>query len=387
MTSLTRRTSRTTEVAQRATYVELFFDLVFVYAVTQVTSLLVHDLTWGGAGRAAVMAWLVWWAWQQFTWTLSPADTTNPIVELSVLTASAIAFFMARAVVEAFVDNPWFFLVPYLLVRLIGMWLYGWVGGDDRQMGRSITLFGAASLPAVTALIVGAMVGPDARVWLWGLAILLDLGAGVFARRVEWNIHVAHFAERHALFVIIALGESLIAVGVASADVESTLAAFLAKAAGVALVCVLWWGYFGWFSRWLEERIEASPSVDRIRNCYSFLHFPVVAGVIAVAAALEEVVAHPGMPLERPAAVTLAVGLALYFGAVVVLAMAAARLVLVPRLVVVGLMALSAVAGAALHVNGTLVVTVAVLLGVTIALFERPRLRTRPRTTPVTAPP
>ncbi len=382
MTTLSRRRSRTTEIPQGATYVELFFDLVFVYAVTQVTSLLGHDLTWLGAARAAVVAWLVWWAWQQFTWTLSPADTTNPVVEVTVLAAAAMAFFMARSVVDTFDGNPWLFLVPYLLVRGTGMWLYGWVGGDDRQMGRSMGLFAAASLPAVAALMLGAWLDPGARVWVWALAVVLDLGAGFVARRVEWRIHVSHFAERHALFVIIALGESLIAVGVASADVESTMAAFLAKAAGVALVCVMWWGYFGWFSRWLEERIEASPSVDRIRNCYSFMHFPVVAGVIAVAASLEEVVAHPGMPLEPPAAAALAVGLALYYGAVAVLAMAAESLLLTWRLVVVGLMVVSAAAGAALDVDGILVVAAAVLLGVTIALVERPRIPARPRLTP-----
>jgi low temperature requirement protein LtrA len=352
--------------------VELFFDLVFVYAVTQVTGLLVHDLTGLGAARAVVVAWLVWWAWQQFTWTLSPADTSLPVVEVAVLAASAVAFFMARAVVETFDGDPWFFLVPYLLVRGIGMWLYGWVGGEDRQMRQSMGLFAAASLPAVAALVAGALLGPGPRLWLWAAAVALDLGAGVFVRRVEWNIHVSHFAERHALFVIIALGESLIAVGVASADVESTMAAFYAKAAGVTLVCVLWWAYFGWFSRWLEQRIEATHSVDRIRNCYSFLHFPVVAGVIAVAAALEEVVAHPGMPLEPPPAAALAVGLAMYFGAVAVLAVVAGRLLLAWRLVVLGVMVAWVVVGVALEVDGTLVVAAVVLLGVTLALVEPP---------------
>ena len=205
------------------------------------------------------------------------------------------------------------------------MWLYGWVGGDDRQMRRSMGLFAAASLPAVAALCSGAWLTPPPGCGC-GLSRRPRPGRRVLARRVEWRIHVSHFAERHALFVIIALGESLIAVGVASADVESTLAAFLAMAAGVALVCVLWWGYFGWFSRWLEERIEASPSIDRIRNCYSFLHFPVVAGVIAVAASLEEVVAHPGMPLEPPAASGACRWARPYFGVVAVLAVAAGRL-------------------------------------------------------------
>lgn len=112
MTITAGRRPRTSETPQNATFIELFFDLVFVYALTQVTSLLIEDFTWSGAAQAAVVGWLVWWAWSQFTWTLSPADTTHPMVEVVVLAATAVAFFMARSVAETFDGNAWLFLVP-----------------------------------------------------------------------------------------------------------------------------------------------------------------------------------------------------------------------------------------------------------------------------------
>lgn len=363
---------RTSEEPQGATFVELFFDLVFVYALTQVTSLLLDDFTWSGALQGTVVAWLVWWAWTQFTWTLSPADTTHPVVEVVVLVSTAVAFFMARSVVETFDGNPWLFLVPYVVIRGIGMSLYGWVGGNtDRQMARSMGLFGLASLPAAALLVAGALTPPGTRAWLWAGAIFLDLGAGVAVRHVTWRVHVSHFAERHGLFVIIALGESLIAIGVASTELAATVLSFLVKGAGVALVCVLWWLYFGWFKQWLEERVEAADSIDLTRNAYSFVHFLIVMGVVGVAAALESAIAHPGDPFSTAAAASLVLGTTAYVGGVALLAWMAARLLLGARLALLAAVVVISVLAAATEVNGALVTGVTTLTLTTIAVLER----------------
>lgn len=362
---------RTSDEPQGATFIELFFDLVFVYAVTQVTSVLIHDLTWTGAARAAVVAWLVWWAWTQFTWTLSPADTTHPAVQLTVLASTAVAFFMARSVVETFDGNPWFFVIPYLMIRAIGMALYGWVGGDaDRQMRRSMGLFAVASLPAMGAILIGAVLDPALRLWLWAAAILLDLGAGVFAGRVMWRIHVSHFAERHGLIIIIALGESLIAIGVASATLEATIVSFVVKGGGVALVCVLWWLYFGWFKSWLEDRVERSGSVPLLRNCYSFMHYPLIAGVVAIAAALENVVAHNGDPLETATTTALVVGITAYVAGIAAIAWMADRRVLMIRLLILAAAALFIVLASSLQLAGSVVIWVVAAALTLVGLFE-----------------
>ena len=375
MTITSGHRARTSEEPQNATFIELFFDLVFVYALTQVTTLLIEDFTWSGAAQAAVVAWLVWWAWTQFTWTLSPADTTHPMVEIVVLAATAVAFFMARSVAETFDGNAWLFLVPYLLIRGIGMSLYAWVGGEtDREMARSMGLFGLASLPGMAVLVVGAALDPGPRVGLWSVAILLDLAAGIAVRGVTWKIHVSHFAERHGLFVIIALGESLIAIGVASTSLEATVSSFVVKGAAVALVCGLWWLYFGWFKTWLEEHVEAAGSIDLVRNSYSFVHFLVVMGVVAVAASLESAVAHPGDPFSTPAATSLMLGMLAYVGGIAVLAWMAGRLALVSRLGILAMIGAGSVGAAVLDVTGAVVVGfAAVALGATGVIEHRQR--------------
>lgn len=373
MTIAASHRPRTSEAPQNATFIELFFDLVFVYALTQVTGLLIEDFTWSGAAQAAVVGWLVWWAWTQFTWTLSPADTTHPVVELVVLAATAVAFFMARSVTETFDGNPWLFLVPYLIIRAIGMRLYAWVGGDsDRQMARSMGLFALASLPAMVALVVGAVL-PEARVGLWAAAIVLDLAAGVSVRGVTWNIHVSHFAERHGLFVIIALGESLIAIGVASTALTATVASFLVKGAGVALVCALWWLYFGWFKTWLEEAVDAAGSIDLVRNAYSFVHFLVVMGVVAVAAALESAIAHPDDPLAASAAVSLVVGLLAYAGGVAFLAWMAGRVVLGARLALIAVLSAVSFGAVAVDLRSAIVIGFAAVSLIAIGTIEHRR--------------
>jgi low temperature requirement protein LtrA len=374
MTLTAGRRPRTSEEPQNATFIELFFDLVFVYALTQVTGLLIEDFTWSGAAQAVVVAWLVWWAWTQFTWTLSPANTTHPVIEVVVLAATAVAFFMARSVTETFDGSPWLFVVPYLLIRAIGMILYAWVGGDsDRQMARSMGLFALASLPAVVVLSVGAALDPGPRLAFWAAAIVLDLAAGISVRSVTWRVHVSHFAERHGLFVIIALGESLIAIGVASTSLEATVPSFLVKGAGVALVCGLWWLYFGWFKTWLEERVELAESIDLVRNAYSFVHFMVVMGVVAVAAALESAIAHPGDPFSTPAATSLALGMFAYVGGIAVLAWMAGRLVLVSRWLILALIGVMSFGAAATELSGAVVIGLAALSLGAIGLIEHRR--------------
>jgi low temperature requirement protein LtrA len=371
MTATAVRRARTSEQPQSATFIELFFDLVFVYALTQVTSLIIEDFTWSGAARGVVVAWLVWWAWTQFTWTLSPADTTHPVVQIVVLVATAVAFFMARSVTEIFEGDPWLFLVPYVVIRAIGMGLYAWVGGDsDRQMARSMGFFALASVPALVVLGVGTVLEPGARVWLWALAIVLDLAAGIAVSGLSWRVHVSHFAERHGLFVIIALGESLIAIGVASTALEATVPSFLVKGAGVGLVCCLWWLYFGWFKTWLEERVETAGSIDLVRNAYSFVHFLVVMGVVGVAAALESAITHPDDPFSAAAATSLVLGLTAYAGGVALLAWMAGRLVLRARLLLLGLVIAVSFGAVAADVRGSLVIGLAVVVLAAVGLIE-----------------
>ncbi|MCJ7709977.1 MAG: low temperature requirement protein A, partial [Chloroflexi bacterium] len=215
----TARRSLRASGPQSVTFVELFFDLVFVFAVTQVTALTAHDLTAEGAIRSVLLFWLIWWAWTQFTWTLNPADTTHSGVRVITLVATAVAFVMATAVPGAFGNEALWFAIPYILVRLLGLGLQVRIETEHSASDRSGVLTWA-SLSGVGLVLVmaGAIADPSIRPWLWALAIVADLGAAAIAGRAQrWHLNPAHLSERHGLFVIIAIGESLIVAGTAVA--------------------------------------------------------------------------------------------------------------------------------------------------------------------------
>jgi low temperature requirement protein LtrA len=329
--------ARATE-AQSATFVELFFDLVFVFAVTQVTRLLHGDLTGEGLVRAMVVFWLIWWAWTQFTWTLNAADTEHPGVRLATLAATAIAFLMALTVPDVYSDEAWWFALSYILVRVIGIGLQWLVSVGDDVWHRAVRTWSLSSVLGLVAVAVAPALTGGQRTAALLVAIIVDVFAAVRAGAGEWRMHPEHFAERHGLFVIIALGESLIAAGVAARELprDATMAAVVVPA--VLVTCVLWWTYFGWVKDALGHAMEQTGAMARgrfARDVYSLAHFPVIGGVIGIAAAVEDAVHHPGEHLTTPAAVALAVGVALFVGGVGLTLLRAYRRMPVIRAVVV----------------------------------------------------
>jgi low temperature requirement protein LtrA len=303
------------DTVQGATFVELFFDLVFVYAVTQLTSSVLHDLTWSGVGKAALLFWLVWWAWTQFTWTLNLADTEHVWVRLPTLAATAVAFFLAQSVPDAYTSAGAWFAISYVVVRLIGLGVQVWVISADQKV--SVTRWTVASQLGLVLVLVGGFVGPETRLWFWLAAFVADILAATLAGRGEWILEPGHFAERHGLIVIIALGESLIAAGVASGEIERDLTFALTTAGAVIVTGALWWTYFGTLQSRLEERLgEQTPSTagQFARDVFSFWHAAVVAGVIGVAVAFEEAIAHPDEALTAAAGLSLTIGTALFVG-------------------------------------------------------------------------
>jgi low temperature requirement protein LtrA len=317
---------------QGATFVELFFDLVFVFAVTQVAGGLGEDLSPAGALRALIVFWLVWWAWTQFTWSLNEADTENVAVRLFTLVATAIAFVMAVTV--PLLTEAWGFLFPlsYLVLRVMGIWLQWRLARGDPASVRSVRVWTLSS--SLGLLAVGLAVGaePGLRYPALGAAALLDVVAALRAGGSEWRIFPRHFAERHGLFVIIALGESLIAAGVSAGAQLLDPAVLGVTTISVIATTALWWTYFGWVKDGLEERLAAQgPAVVGrfARDVYSFAHFPLICGVIGLAVAVEKGVGHPQVPLPPEAVAALVVGVVLIVGSTA-LAMGRAGLPVAP---------------------------------------------------------
>ena len=358
---------------QNVTFVELFFDLIFVFAVTQVVGLLHDGLSWGSAVQAVLVFWLVWWAWTQFTWALNAADTTHTRVELATLTATAFAFFMAIALPNAFGDRALWFAAAYILVRAIGLTLYVWVAWGDPSQRAAVWTFGLVSLGGLGAVLGGGLVGGAVLYWLWGFAIVLDVVAVTAGAQSEnWNLHPEHFAERHGLFVIIALGETLIvaAGGVTGAAWTGNLIAVAVLA--VATTCGLWWSYFPRAKPVLEHELAARRGAEQstlARDVFTLLHFPMLCGVIAYAFAVEEATAHPGEPLPLEVRLALAFGLVLFVGGLGVAVWRATRRVLLPRVVLTIVTTLAVVGLVDVAPWVTLLIS---LLGITlIALLEQ----------------
>jgi len=323
---------------QQVTFVELFFDLVFVFAITQVTKVVVEDLTWGGAAEALLIFWMIWWAWTQFTWALNPADTTHGVVRLVTLLATAIGFLMAVNVPGAFTDTGLWFAGTYVLVRVMGLGIYLIVASSAPSQLAAVRVFAVRSSVPIALALIGGFVPSPARAWIWLAAVVLDVvAAGRSGSNEGWDVRPGHFAERHGLFVIIALGESLIVAGQSVLSTESSALLFGVALGAVAVTCLMWWLYFGWWQAGMEHRLSAASGSAQprlARDAYSLLHFVLVAGIIAVAAGTEEMVLHPEEPLPTVVRLTLALGIVLYLGGTDLAWWRATRQVLVARTVV-----------------------------------------------------
>jgi low temperature requirement protein LtrA len=301
---------------QKVTFVELFFDLVFVFCITQVVTRLHGHVDLASAGSALLVFWLVWWAWTQFTWALNAANTDHPRVRLVTLVATAVAFFLAVGIPQAIGPGALGFAVPYVAVRVVGLLLYYWVARADPAQRAAVLVFGGVSVTGLVAVLAGAALGGPAQYWCWGLAILLDLvAAAIGGQRQGWNIHPDHFVERHGLIVIIALGEALIVAAAGLTRAPDTPTAIATAILAVAVTCALWWTYFGHVRLTFEHALahcEVDARSRMARDTFSVLHFPLLCGVIAMAAATEAALAHPDEPLAVDIRLTLGAGAVLY---------------------------------------------------------------------------
>ena len=302
---------------QGATFVELFFDLVFVFAITQVTHYAAHHLDLQGIGRAVMVFWLIWWAWTQFTWALNAANTDHQFVRVATLISTGVAFAMAFSVERAFAaeraEALWFAL-SYIGVRIVGLGLYYRVVHSNAARSYAVATFAGLSIAGLAAVFGGSLVDPSLRNWVWLAAIVLDAGAAWFVGgRRAWGLHAGHFAERHGLIVIIALGESLIVAGSALTS-GATRTVLTTGAMAVLMICLLWWTYFGWIRGVLEEALTKLTDRDRDRlgrDAYTFWHFSLVSGIIALAVGLEGAF-HPDDYTVTQVAVALGTGLTLF---------------------------------------------------------------------------
>jgi low temperature requirement protein LtrA len=294
---------------------ELFFDLVFVLAFTQCTTLMVADPSWGGIGRGVLVLAVLWWAWVGYAWLTSVIEPEEGAVRIAMFAVMAGLLVAALCVPEAFDDRGLTFAVAYGVVRAGHIVLFVLSSREDRALRQSVAGLAVSSAAAVTVLGVASSVDGGMQALLWVLAITVDFAGPALIGVAGWRLVPDHFAERHNLMIILALGESIVSLGVA-AEVELTAAVVVAAVLGVALASALWWIYFDVVALVTEQRLAAAaPGRERnslARDSYSYLHFPMVAGIVVGALGLEEIVAHVDEHLDLEHATAVLGGTALY---------------------------------------------------------------------------
>jgi low temperature requirement protein LtrA len=300
---------------ERVMPLELFFDLVFVLALTQCTTLMADDPTWTGLGRGMLVLGLLWWSWVGYAWLTSVLDPEEGGVRIALFAAMAAFLIAAICVPDAFGDLATEFALAYGAVRIAHIALFLLASRDDPDLRRSVWGLGAGTGAGVALLIAGSFLDPGARAAVWGLALALDMGEPYLFGAEGWKLVPGHFAERHGLIMIIALGESIVAIGVGAG---STLTWGIAAAAtlGIALVCAMWWMYFDVVALVSARRLARAPE-GRVRNelardSYSYLHFPMVAGIVLFALGLKKTIGDPEDQLELVPASALLGGMAIY---------------------------------------------------------------------------
>jgi low temperature requirement protein LtrA len=300
---------------ERVTPLELFFDLVFVLAITQCTALMAGDPTWSGVAQGMLVLGVLWWAWVGYAWLTSVVDPEEGAVRLVIFAAMAAFLIVALCVPDAFGSLGLEFAVAYGFVRYGQIGLFTLASRDDPDLRHSIV-----GLAISTGIGVGILVGASfldglAQGGLWALALALDMAGPYFFGSEGWKLMPAHFAERHGLIIIIALGESIVAIG-AGSDVGVTRDVVLAAILGTALVAGMWWVYFDIVAIVAGRRLAAAKKGkeqnEMARDSYSYLHFPMVAGIILVALGLKKTLGHVGDPLHSVPTFALYGGVAIY---------------------------------------------------------------------------
>lgn len=309
------RTQAVLRTGESVTPLELFFDLVFVLALTQCTALMAKDLSWEGLVRGLLVLSVLWWAWVGYAWLTSVVDPEEGVVRIAIFAAMAAFLVVALCVPQAFGDLGLLFAGAYAVVRVGQIVLFVLASRGDPGLRRSVL-----GLAASTALAVGLLVGAAFTdgLWqggLWALAVALDLGGPLLFGADGWRLIPRHFAERHGLIIIIALGESIVVLGV-GAESGIDLGVVVAAVLGVVVAAALWWLYFDVVARVAERKLSEAPvgreQNEIARDSYSYLHFPMVAGIVLVALGLKKTLGDVGAELKPVPAAALLGGVALY---------------------------------------------------------------------------
>src|SRR5918999_2206046 len=227
------------DAEKRVAPLELFFDLVFVFALTQVTLLMSDDPTWSGLGRGMLVLALLWWAWIGYAWLTNLLEPEEGLVRAGMFVSMGAMLVVALAVPDAFGEHGVLFGVAYFVVRAMHIALYALAGKGDKDLLGAVLRMTPSSTISAVLIIAAGFLETEPRLVLWGIALAVDYGGVLFGRGAGWRVSPGHFAERDGLIVIIAIGESIVAVGLGAAGVPLSAGIVTAALLGVVVAAAL----------------------------------------------------------------------------------------------------------------------------------------------------
>ncbi len=305
------------EQEKRVTALELFFDLVFVFSITQVSGYVSVDPTWARLAQGLAILAVLWFGWSGYAWLGNTADAEEEHLRLMLIGAMGAMLVTSLAVPHAFGRYGLIFGLGYFAVRSFHLATYTYVARSehDQQLGRVVARLGTTMLPAAALLVLAGALDGQARTACWVAALAVDYG-GILVRGVEgWRIIPGHFAERHGLVIIIALGESLVSLGVGADKLTLTAGVITASLLGLLVAVSLWWAYFDVVAIVGEQRLRrADPGRQALiaRDSYTYLHLPMMAGIIVFAIGVKRTLIELHAHLQIVPATALCGGIAMY---------------------------------------------------------------------------
>ena len=310
-----RRLSAVMREEETVTPLELFFDLVFVLALTQCTALMAQEPTWEGVAKGILILGVLWWSWVGYAWLTSVVDPEEGAVRLVIFAAMAALLVAGLCVPETFGDAALIFAIAYAFVRAAHIVLFVIASRGDPPFRRSVVGLSISTAIGVGLIVAAAFADGWLRGGLWALALALDMGGPYLFGADGWRLAPHHFCERHSLIVIIALGESIVAIGV-GAEANVDVGIVVGAVVGTAIAAALWWLYFDIVALVAARRL-AQAEVGRVQNemardSYSYMHFPMVAGIVLVALGMKKTLGHVEDPLELVPATALLGGTGIY---------------------------------------------------------------------------
>jgi low temperature requirement protein LtrA len=310
------------EREHRVSPIELFFDLVFVFALTQVTTLWLEQQSWGGLGRGLLVLAVLWWVWAGYAWLTNVANTDTTAVFATLLVATAASFVAALAVPQAFAAHRYLFALALLVVLAAFVGLYAFVTKGEPELLEAVLRLTRTIVPAALLVLAAAFVPAGIRPAVWGAALIVGFVGPAVVSPVGWRVQPAHFAERHNLIVIIAIGESLGAIGFGARDTDLGAGVMAAVVLGLVVAASFWLAYFDFASAGVQRLLAERRGADRItfaRDAYTYAHLPMVTGVVLFAFAMRTALVHVHADLDVVPAVALCCGSALYLAGFVAL--------------------------------------------------------------------